>query len=69
MSLCFAKTPQRPNVMHVTCYTTSLYLIDFKCALNFGEGQVHPKKLGTTSVQLESENFVESPCSDTIEAL
>ena len=25
------------NVMHVTCYTISLYLIDFKCAPNFGE--------------------------------
>jgi hypothetical protein len=26
----------------LTCYTTSLYLIDFKCALSFGEAQALP---------------------------
>jgi hypothetical protein len=39
----FAKTQQRPecHACNRTCYTTSLYLIDFKCALNFGEGQLN----------------------------
>jgi hypothetical protein len=35
----FAKTPQQRNVNHVTCCTALLYVIDFKCALNFREGQ------------------------------
>jgi hypothetical protein len=37
--LSLAKTPRRLNVMHVTCDTTSSHVIDFKCALDFGEGQ------------------------------
>lgn len=28
-----------PNFMHVTSYTTFMYVIDFTRALNFGEGQ------------------------------
>jgi hypothetical protein len=35
--LSFAKTPQRPNIIQVTSYTTSSYVIHFKCAPNFGE--------------------------------
>jgi hypothetical protein len=30
--LSFAKTPRQPNFVHVTCYTASLYVVDFKCA-------------------------------------
>jgi hypothetical protein len=37
--LSLAKTPRRLNVIHVTCDTTSSYVIDLKCALDFGEGQ------------------------------
>jgi hypothetical protein len=40
ITLFFAKTPQELNVRRVTCYTTSLYDIHFKCALNFGDAQV-----------------------------
>ena len=39
----FAKTPQRPNIIQVTSYTTSSYVIHFKCAPNFGE-PVRPEK-------------------------
>src|SRR6202795_1522459 len=35
--LSFAKTPQQLNAIPVTCYMTSSYVIDFQCALNFGE--------------------------------
>ena len=35
----FAITPHPLNFIHVTCYTTSSYVIDFKCALNSGEVQ------------------------------
>jgi alpha-L-fucosidase len=28
------------NLIHVTCYTTSLYVVHFKRAHNFGEGQL-----------------------------
>jgi hypothetical protein len=38
-ALSLAKTPRRLNVIHVTCDTTSSYVIDFRCALDFGEGQ------------------------------
>ena len=37
--LSLAKTPRRLNVIHVTCDITSSYVIDFKCGLDFGEGQ------------------------------
>ena len=37
--LSFAKTPQQLNAIPVTCYMTSSYVIDFQCALNFGEAQ------------------------------
>ena len=39
--LSLANTPRRLNGIHVTCDTTSSYVIDFKCALDFGEGQGH----------------------------
>jgi hypothetical protein len=35
--LSFAKTPRQPNFIHVTCYTASLYVVEFKCAPNFDE--------------------------------
>jgi hypothetical protein len=35
----FAKTPRRLNFIHVTCYMASLYVVDFKRALNFVEAQ------------------------------
>jgi hypothetical protein len=38
--LSFAKTPHEAILIRVTCYTASLYVIDFTCALNFGEAQV-----------------------------
>ena len=37
-SLSLAKTPHR--VIHATCDAISSYVIDSKCAPNFGEGQV-----------------------------
>src|SRR5882672_3025353 len=37
--LSFAKTPHEAILIRVTCYTASLYVIDFTCALNFGEAQ------------------------------
>src|SRR5271167_3955089 len=41
--LFFAKTPHtKGSLIHVTCYTASLYVIDFTRALNFGEA--HPKR-------------------------
>jgi hypothetical protein len=39
LSLSLAKTPQQLNVLHVTCYTPSLYVIHFKRALNSREAQ------------------------------
>src|SRR5271169_3156430 len=39
--LSFAKTPHEAILIRVTCYTASLYVIDFTCALNFGEAQPH----------------------------
>ena len=42
--LSVAKTPRRLNHIHVTCCTISLYVVDFKCALNFGEAQAHAFK-------------------------
>ncbi len=41
-NLCLPKTssgPLRLPRAHVTCYTASLHLVDFKCASNFGEAQ------------------------------
>jgi hypothetical protein len=38
--LSLAKTPRRLNVIHVTCETTSSYVIDYRCALDFGEEQL-----------------------------
>jgi NAD(P)-dependent dehydrogenase (short-subunit alcohol dehydrogenase family) len=38
-ALSLAKTPRRLNVIHVMRDTTSSYVIDFKCALEFGERQ------------------------------
>jgi hypothetical protein len=35
--LSFAKTPHEAILVHVTCYAVSLYVIDFTCALDFGE--------------------------------
>lgn len=37
--LSLAKTPQQLDVLHVTCYMPSLYVIHFKSALNSGEAQ------------------------------
>jgi len=37
--LSFAKTPHEAILVHVTCYAVSLYVIDFTCALDFGEGR------------------------------
>jgi hypothetical protein len=31
---------RRRILIHVTCYTASLYVIDFTCALDFGEAHV-----------------------------
>jgi hypothetical protein len=41
--LSFAKTPHQAILIRVTCYTTSLYVIDFTCALNFGDAQPEEK--------------------------
>jgi hypothetical protein len=35
--LSLAKTPHEAILVHVTCYTASLFVIDFTCALDFGE--------------------------------
>ena len=40
LALSVAKTPRRLNLIHVTCCTISLYVVDFKRALDFGEA--HP---------------------------
>jgi hypothetical protein len=37
--LSFAKTPQQLNLLLVTCYAISPYVIDFKRTLNSGEAQ------------------------------
>jgi hypothetical protein len=37
--LFFAKTPRQLSFTHVTCYTAALYVVDSKCAPNFGEAQ------------------------------
>ena len=37
--LSFAKTPPEAILIHVTCYTPALYVIDFTCALDFGEAK------------------------------
>ena len=37
--LSLAKTPREAILVHVTCYTAALYVIDFTCALDFGEAQ------------------------------
>ena len=37
--LSFAKTPHEAILVHVTCYAVSLYVIDFTCALDFGEAR------------------------------
>ena len=39
LCLSLAKTPRPLNVIHVTCGTASSYVIDFRCVLDFGEGQ------------------------------
>jgi|SRR6266403_4327445 len=36
----FAKTPHEAVLIHVICYTTSLYFIDLKRALNFGDAHL-----------------------------
>jgi hypothetical protein len=40
--LSFAKTPHEAILVHVTCYAVSSYVIDFTCALDFGEAQRLP---------------------------
>jgi hypothetical protein len=37
--LSFAKTSHGPNLMHVTCYISTLYVAHFKRGHNFGEAQ------------------------------
>ena len=39
LCLSLAKTPRPLNVIHGTCDTASSYVIDFRCVLDFGEGQ------------------------------
>ena len=39
IELPFAETPQQLNAIAVTCYMTSSEVVDFQCALNFGEAQ------------------------------
>jgi len=39
VGLFFAKTPHEALFIHVTCYAASMYVIDFICALSFGEAQ------------------------------
>jgi hypothetical protein len=41
VGLFFAKTPHEALFIHVTCYAASMYVIDFICALSFGEA--HPR--------------------------
>jgi hypothetical protein len=51
----FAKTPQRQNIIQVTSYTTSSYVIHFKCAPNFGE----PHLPGTENADQPAEEMSE----------
>jgi hypothetical protein len=58
-ALSLAKTPQRLNVHHVTCYTPSLYVIHFKGALNSGEARgVHKAAAGR---ELDGRTYDEMP--------
>ena len=43
---------------HVTCYTASLHLVDFKCASSFGEAQHNYARLG---LRKKEERFSENP--------
>jgi hypothetical protein len=43
--LSFAKTSHGPNLMHVTCYISTLYVAHFKRGHNFGEAQVQIESL------------------------
>ena len=47
--LSFAKTPHEAILVHVTCYAVSSYVIDFTCALDFGEAQA---KLAESSIKM-----------------
>src|SRR5260370_16026456 len=58
--LSFAKTPaQRAILIHVTCYTASLYVIDFTRALNSGEA--HPSGLPPEQLLQPRPSSSESP--------
>src|SRR5271165_6349289 len=48
--LSVAETPRRLNLIHVTCCTISLYVVDFKSALNFGEAQLNHCALSPATV-------------------
>jgi len=50
--LSFAKTPHEAILVHVTCYALSLYVIDFICALDFGEAQLFFIHLESRQVKL-----------------
>jgi len=49
--LSFAKTPRGLNLIHLTCYTTSLYVVDFQCALILAGHR--RSEFGITSAQLK----------------
>ena len=57
--LSFAKTPQHLNVSTIACYTTALYVIEFKWALYFGE-EVCPGKVGMFLSAADWPSFVET---------
>jgi DNA-binding NarL/FixJ family response regulator len=63
--LSLAKTQHEAILVHVTCYTASLYVIDFTCALDFGEAQVQKAvelkpDLVLMDIGLPSQNGVET---------
>jgi hypothetical protein len=61
--LSFAKTPHEAILVHVTCYAVCFYVIDFTCALDFGEAQViyaynhHVRLLSPEPMVVEQPQF------------
>ena len=48
--LCLAKTPPQLNLLLVTCYTTCLYVVHSKRALNSGEAHLVHLSFGFLNV-------------------
>ena len=58
-TLSLAKTPRRLNVIHVTCDTASSYVIDFRCVLDFGEGQPQDRAQSSRARSVNPEAYAD----------